>query len=158
VIEKGLPVQRGEDRREDGLRASETAELVFDDCRVHQDALLEEKALRGPRKASWGDETFDSTRPMNRGDGGRIARAPTSARSSSRRSTSISRGPSRVPRRSRHCSRRRIAASSLAPAHWRAAYLADSESQRERASMAKAYAAAPPSSAGDLVQVMGAAG
>src|SRR5262249_51523882 len=41
VVEKGTPgfsVGKIEDKM--GLRASETAELVFDDCRVHEDNLL----------------------------------------------------------------------------------------------------------------------
>lgn len=43
IIEKGTPGFRG-GRKEDklGMRASETAELIFEDCRVHKDQILGE--------------------------------------------------------------------------------------------------------------------
>ena len=46
-----------------GLRASDTAEIVLDDCRVHKDNLLggekkEEKGFKGAM------QTFDATRPI----------------------------------------------------------------------------------------------
>lgn len=43
IIEKGTPGFRG-GRKEDklGMRASETAELIFEDCRIHKDQILGE--------------------------------------------------------------------------------------------------------------------
>src|SRR5690606_5060450 len=66
VVEKGTPgfsVGRIEDKM--GLRASETAELVLEDCRVPEENLLggEERcvSMEGFRTAM---KTFDNTRPL----------------------------------------------------------------------------------------------
>ncbi|MCL4477587.1 MAG: acyl-CoA dehydrogenase family protein [Deltaproteobacteria bacterium] len=64
VVEKGTPglkMARLENKL--GLRASDTAEIVLDDCRVHKDNLLggekkEEKGFKGAM------QTFDATRPI----------------------------------------------------------------------------------------------
>lgn len=68
VVERGTPgfsVGKVEDKL--GLRASETAELVLEECRVPHDNLLggDERYERG-RKAGFmaAMKTFDSTRPM----------------------------------------------------------------------------------------------
>lgn len=68
VVEKGTPGFRvGKIEEKMGLRASETAELIFEDCRVHKDNLLGgeehyEKMAKGGFKTAMA--TFDSTRPM----------------------------------------------------------------------------------------------
>jgi acyl-CoA dehydrogenase len=66
VIEKGTPgFKVGKIEEKMGLRASETAELVFEDCRVHKDNLLggeEYYAKKAGFKGAMG--TFDASRPM----------------------------------------------------------------------------------------------
>jgi len=68
VVEKGTPgFLPGRIEEKMGLRASETAELVFEDCRVPIENLLggeeyySEKAKKGFKTAM---KTFDSTRPL----------------------------------------------------------------------------------------------
>lgn len=65
VVPKGTPgliVGRIEEKM--GLRASQTAELIFDNCRIPRDHLLagREKGAKGGFKAAMG--TLDATRPM----------------------------------------------------------------------------------------------
>ena len=44
VVEKGTPgFSSGKKEDKLGMRASETAELVFDNCRIHKDNLLGEE-------------------------------------------------------------------------------------------------------------------
>jgi len=66
VVEKGTPgfsVGKIEDKM--GLRASETAELVFEDCRVPEENLLGgEDSYRSKEGFMTAMKTFDSTRPM----------------------------------------------------------------------------------------------
>ena len=66
VVEKGTPgfgVGKIEDKM--GLRASETAELVFEDCRVPEDNLLGgEDGYRTKEGFMTAMKTFDTTRPM----------------------------------------------------------------------------------------------
>jgi acyl-CoA dehydrogenase len=66
VVEKGTPgfsVGKIEDKM--GLRASETAELVFEDCRVPEENLLGgEDSYRTKEGFMTAMKTFDSTRPM----------------------------------------------------------------------------------------------
>ncbi|MCB0219158.1 MAG: acyl-CoA dehydrogenase family protein, partial [Chrysiogenetes bacterium] len=67
IVEKGTPgFSLGKIEKKLGLRSSETAELVFDECRVHKDNLLGgeehyEKMGSGGFKTAM--KTFDSTRP-----------------------------------------------------------------------------------------------
>jgi acyl-CoA dehydrogenase len=68
VVEKGTPgFYTGRIEEKMGLRASETAELIFEECRVPIENLLggeeyyEEKAKEGFRTAM---KTFDATRPI----------------------------------------------------------------------------------------------
>ena len=61
VIEKGTPgFSSGKKEDKLGMRASETAELVFDNCRIHKDNLLCEE----------GDGFIQSLKIL---DGGRIS-------------------------------------------------------------------------------------
>jgi acyl-CoA dehydrogenase len=66
VVEKGTPgftVGKIEDKM--GLRASETAELVFEDCRVPEENLLGgEDSYKTKEGFMTAMKTFDSTRPM----------------------------------------------------------------------------------------------
>jgi acyl-CoA dehydrogenase len=66
VVEKGTPgfvMGKIEDKM--GLRASETAELVFEDCRVPEDNLLGgEESYRTKEGFMTAMKTFDTTRPM----------------------------------------------------------------------------------------------
>jgi len=66
VVEKGTPgfsVGKIEDKM--GLRASETAELVFEDCRVPEENLLGgEESYKTKEGFMTAMKTFDSTRPM----------------------------------------------------------------------------------------------
>jgi len=59
VIERGLPVSVGKNRREDGPARVGDPELVFDDCRVHR-RLLGGNGTRGQRLHG-AMKTFDST-------------------------------------------------------------------------------------------------
>lgn len=79
VVEKGTPGARvGKIESKMGLKAAETAELIYEDCRVHKDCLLggeahyEQKARGGFKTAM---QTFDATRPMVASMGVGIARA-----------------------------------------------------------------------------------
>jgi acyl-CoA dehydrogenase len=66
VVEKGTPgfsVGKIEDKM--GLRASETAELVFEDCRVPEDNLLGGEASYTTKQGFMtAMKTFDNTRPL----------------------------------------------------------------------------------------------
>src|SRR5205085_5863577 len=66
VVEKGTPgFTVGKIEEKMGLRASETAELVLDDVRVHEDNLLGGEAHYHGKEGFMGAmKTFDSSRPM----------------------------------------------------------------------------------------------
>ena len=67
VVEKGTPgFSFGKIEEKMGLRASETAELVLEDCRVPEENLLggEEHYERGKEGFMTAMKTFDSSRPM----------------------------------------------------------------------------------------------
>ncbi|MEW6776235.1 MAG: acyl-CoA dehydrogenase family protein [Bdellovibrionota bacterium] len=67
VVEKGTPgFSVGKIEKKLGLRASETAELILEDCRVHKDQLLggeEHYERMGAGGFKTAMKTFDSTRP-----------------------------------------------------------------------------------------------
>ncbi len=86
VVEKGTPgfaVGKIEDKM--GLRASETAELVLEDCRVPEENLLGgEEAYHTKEGFMTAMKTFDNTRPLVGGDGASASAAPrTSTRATS---------------------------------------------------------------------------
>ncbi len=61
IVERGTPgFGFGKKENKMGIRASSTAELVFEDCRVHKSAILG-KVGQGLRVAM---DTFDMTRPV----------------------------------------------------------------------------------------------
>lgn len=163
VVEKGTPgFSVGKIEEKMGLRASETAELVLEDVRVHQDCLLGgEKYYEGKEGFMGAMKTFDTTRPMVGAMAVGIARAAyekavdysKEAFGTARPSARLSFNQELLAR-----SKRRIEAARLLC--WRAAWMADAgQANAKEASMAKAYAArAAVDTLNDLVQVMGAAG
>ncbi len=67
VVEKGTPgFELGKIEDKMGIRASETAELVLEDCRVPEENLLggEAQYARGKEGFMTAMKTFDSSRPM----------------------------------------------------------------------------------------------
>jgi acyl-CoA dehydrogenase len=163
VVEKGTSgFSVGKIEEKMGLRASETAELVLEDCRVHQDCLLGgEKYYEGKEGFMGAMKTFDTTRPMVAAMAVGIARAAyEKALEFTKEHFDLSRPIARYHAVEELLARshRRIEASRLLT--WRAAYMADSSlPNAKEASMAKAYAArAAVDTLSDLVQVMGAAG
>ena len=163
VVERGTPgFSVGKLEEKMGLRASETAELVLDGCRVHQDTLLGGEAYYEGKEGFMGAmKTFDTTRPMV------AAMAVGIARAAYEKAVAFTQDHFELGRpiaRYRTVeellarSKRKIEASRLL-VH-RAAWMADADlPNAKEASMSKAYAArAATETLADLVQVMGAAG
>lgn len=163
VVEKGTPgfrVGKIEDKM--GLRASETAELVFEDVRVPAENLLGGERHYESKEGFLGAmKTFDNTRPMV------AAMAIGIARAAHERSVAFVKENFLVGRpiaRYRHLeaivarNERKLHAARLMV--WRAAWMADEAiPNAKEASMSKAYAArAAVEILADAVQVMGAAG
>ena len=163
VVEKGTPgFSVGKIEEKMGLRASETAELVLDGCRVPGDNLLGgEEHYAGKEGFMAAMKTFDSSRPMVGSVAVGIARAALEAASDFVRDDY---------RLFRHTPRyhqlagmladnaRRLDAARLMC--WRAAWMADEGvPNAKEASMAKAYAAQVAMRVcADAVQVMGGSG
>ena len=87
VVEKGTPgFSCGKIEDKMGIRASETAELVLEDCRVPEENLLGGEAHyeRGKEGFMAAMKTFDSSRPMV----GVARRSASRARRTSTRATS----------------------------------------------------------------------
>ena len=145
-----------------GLRASETAELVLEDCRVPAFNLLGgEEYYRGKEGFMGAMKTFDSTRPMVGAMATGIARAAYEyARDFVKENYALGRP---IPRYHQlaatlaECSR--LVESSRLMC-WRAAWMADEGiPNAKEASMAKAYAAkAAMKVCHDAVQILGAHG
>ncbi|MBI3185419.1 MAG: acyl-CoA dehydrogenase family protein [Myxococcales bacterium] len=163
MVEKGTPgFSVGKLEEKMGLRASETAELVLDNVRVHQDNLLGGEAYYEGKEGFMGAmKTFDSTRPMV------AAMAVGIARAAYERAVEFAKEHFELGRpigRYHYVqellarSKRRIDASRLLV--YRAAWMADAElPNAKEASMSKAYAARTAVEVlSDVVQVMGAAG
>jgi acyl-CoA dehydrogenase len=164
VVEKGTPgffCGKIEDKM--GIRASETAELVLEDCRVPEENLLggEEHYARGKEGFMAAMKTFDSSRPMVGVLGLGIARAAYEhARDFVKDNYALARP---IPRYAQIADtlaedKRLLDAARLMC--WRAAWMADEGlPNAKEASMAKAYAAkAAMKVCSDAVQVMGAHG
>lgn len=163
VVEKGTPgFSVGKLEEKMGLRASETAELVLDNVRVHKDCLLGGEAYYEGKEGFMGAmKTFDSTRPMVAAMAVGIARAAyEKALEFAKEHFELGRPIARYRYLEELLARskRKIDASRLLV--WRAAWMADAEiPNAKEASMSKAYAArAAVEVLSDLVQVMGAAG
>ena len=73
VVEKGTPgmvVERLEHKL--GIRASDTATIRFTDCRVPKENLLGSPDVEAEQGFAGVMQTFDNTRPLVAGDGGRL--------------------------------------------------------------------------------------
>ncbi len=163
VVERDRPGFRvGRIEKKLGLRASETAELVFEDCRVPADNLLGGEAHYASKEGFLGAmKTFDNTRPLVAAMGIGIARASLErTRDWLRERYDLSRP---IPRYARlkdtlatHL--RKVDAARLLT--WRAAWMGDNQlPNTKEASMAKAHAGRVATNAcAACVDVMGADG
>jgi acyl-CoA dehydrogenase len=164
VIEKGTPgFTCGKIEDKMGIRASETAELVLEDCRVPEENLLGGEAHyeRGKEGFMAAMKTFDSSRPMVGILGLGIARAAYEHARDFVKDNYVLARP--IPRYAQladllAADKRLLDAARLMC--WRAAWMADEGlPNAKEASMAKAYAArAAMKVCTDAVQVMGAHG
>jgi acyl-CoA dehydrogenase len=144
VVEKGTPgfsVGKIEDKM--GLRASETAELVLEDCRVPEENLLGgEEKYQTKEGFMTAMKTFDNTRPLVAAMALGIGRAAYEyARDFVKENYVLSRP---IPRYAAIAERLARVGRQLAAARmmtWRAAWLADQEiANAKEASMSKAMA------------------
>ncbi len=164
VVERGTPgFSLGKIEDKMGIRASETAELVLEDCRVPDDNLLGGEAhyLRGKEGFMTAMKTFDSSRPMVAILAVGIARAAHEyARDFVKQNYLLGRA---LPRYQALASlladnQRLVDAARLMC--WRAAWMADlGLPNAKEASMCKAYAAQVAMRVcRDAVQILGAHG
>ncbi len=163
VVEKGTPgFSVGKIEEKMGLRASETAELVLEECRVPEENLLGgEAAYAGKEGFMTAMKTFDSTRPVVGVMAVGIARAAWEvACEFVRDNYQLSRPIPRYAQLAQLLADdgRLIDAARLLC--WRAAWMADEGiANAKEASMAKAYAAKIAMKVcADAVQVLGAHG
>jgi acyl-CoA dehydrogenase len=166
VVEKGTPgFYCGKIEEKMGLRASETAELVLEDCRVPEENLLGGEAHYTAKGAKEGFmaamKTFDSSRPMVGIMAVGIARAAyEAARDFVKENYMLARPLPRYAQLAQMLAdnKRMLDAGRLMC--WRAAWMADEGvPNAKEASMAKAYAAkAAMKVCTDAVQIMGAHG
>ena len=163
VVEAGTPGFRlGRIEKKMGLRASETAELVFEDCRVPARYLLGgEENYEKKEGFKTAMKTFDSTRPMVASMAVGIARAALEETESFYKANYMTGRP--IPRYRRMATRLAQMRRHLDTARlmcWRAAWLADrGTANAKEAAMCKAFA---PRAAQDIatgcLQVLGAHG
>jgi acyl-CoA dehydrogenase len=163
VVEKGTPgFSVGKLEKKMGLRASETAELVLEDCRVHVDNLLGgESIYEATDGFKTAMKTFDNTRPLVAAMAVGIGRAAYErARDFAKEAYCLARP---LPRHALIQAllgkmERRLEAARLLV--WRAAAMADlGLPNTKEASMSKAYAAEVAQQVTiDALEVMGAAG
>lgn len=164
VVERGTPgFSCGKIEDKMGLRASETAELVLDECRVPAENLLGGEAHydRGQEGFMTAMKTFDSSRPMIAALGIGIARAAYDHMVDFVKQNYVLARP--IPRYAQlaqtiaDCKRALDAARLMT---WRAAWMADEGvPNAKEASMAKAYAARVAMRVcTEAVQVLGAHG
>jgi acyl-CoA dehydrogenase len=163
VVEKGTPgFTVGKIEEKMGLRSSETAELVLEDCRVHEDHLLGGEGHYAKKEGFMGAmKTFDSSRPMVAAMATGIARAAfDAAREWVRDRYQLARPIPRYALLAQALADmdRLVDASRLLV--WRAAWMADEGiPNAKEASMAKAYAGrAAMKVCADALQIMGADG
>jgi acyl-CoA dehydrogenase len=163
VVEKGTAgFSVGKIEEKMGLRASETAELVLEDCRVLGDNLLGGEAAYVSKEGFMtAMKTFDSTRPLVAAMACGIGRAAYEyARDFVKDNYMLSRP---IPRYSAIAERLAKVGRRLAAARglvYRATYLADLEQPNAReASMSKAYAGqAAIAACIDAIDICGAHG
>ena len=164
VVEKGTPGFRvGRIEKKMGLHAQETAELVFEDCRVHRDHLLGGEAYyesKGSAGFKIAMQFFDTTRPLVAILAIGIARAAHEiARDWFREKYGKSQSPAAVLARDRLARMERAVRAGRLLA-WKAAWLADlGRPNSKEASMAKAYAGTIATRVcSDAVELLGADG
>ncbi len=156
VVERGTPgFSVGKIEQKMGLRASETAELLLEEVRVHESNLLGREGFKTAMK------TFDNTRPMVAAMAVGIGRAAFErARDFAKDAFMLSRAIPRYAsiRQSLGKIERRLEAARTLV--WRAAAMADEGIPNTmEASMAKAFAAEVAQQATiDALEIMGAAG
>lgn len=163
VVERGTPGFRvGKIEKKMGLRASETAELVLEECRVPAANLLGGEAHYDSKEGFLGAmKTFDTTRPMVAAMAVGIGRAALERASLHAKEAGVFRSRSlravQIADGLAAASRKLEAARLLT---WRASWMADEGVPNAReASMSKAYAATAALEATSMaVQAMGAAG
>ena len=144
VVEKGTPgfsVGRIEDKM--GLRASETAELAFEECRVPEDNLLGgEDSYKSKEGFMTAMKTFDTTRPLVAAMALGIGRAAYEYAVAFVKEHYVLSRP--IPRYAAIAERLARVGRNLAAARvttWRAAWLADQgENNAKEASICKAMA------------------
>ena len=161
VVEKGTPGFRvGKIEKKMGLRASETAELILENCRVPGANLLGGGADKGEGFMG-AMKTFDTTRPMVAAMAVGIGRAAIERASEFAREAGLLRSPAMCA----HLIADQLATSArkLEVARlltWRASWMADEGLPNAReASMCKAYAAqAALEACTNAMTAMGAAG
>jgi acyl-CoA dehydrogenase len=144
VVEKGTPgfsVGRIEDKM--GLRASETAELVLEDCRVPEENLLGgEDSYKSKEGFMTAMKTFDTTRPLVAAMALGIGRAAYEYAVDFVKANYVLSRP--IPRYAAIAERLARVGRNLNAARmttWRAAWLADNgENNAKEASMCKAMA------------------
>jgi acyl-CoA dehydrogenase len=163
VVEKGTPgFSVGKIEEKMGLRASETAELVLEECRVPEENLLGgEQHYQGSEGFMTAMKTFDSSRPMVGILGVGIARAALDYATEFVRDSYVLARP--IPRYTQLAQMLADDARMLDAARlmcWRAAWMADEGiPNAKEASMAKAYAAKVAMKVcTDAVQILGAHG
>lgn len=163
VVEKGTPGFRvGKIEEKMGLRASETAELVLDDCVVPEENLLGgEERYQGKEGFMGAMQTFNSSRPMVAAMALGIARAAFErCRDFVKDNYMLGRPIARYRVLTDRLARmsQRIDAARLLT--WRAAWMADANLPNAReASMCKAYAAEVALEVCEsAIQICGAAG
>jgi acyl-CoA dehydrogenase len=164
VVEKGTPgFYCGKIEDKMGIRASETAELVLEDCRVPEENLLGGEAHydRGKEGFMAAMKTFDSSRPMVGILGLGIARAAYEyARDFVKENYVLARPIPRYAQLADTLANDKRLLDAARLMCWRAAWMADEDlPNAKEASMAKAYAAKVAMKVcTDAVQVMGAHG
>lgn len=146
VVERGTPgFIQGKKIKKMGLRASDTAELVFDECRVHKDNLLGGEEAYGLGGRSGGFRvamaTFDATRPIVAAMGIGIARAAFEyTRDWLRSQYSLGRPIPRYQQMKEKLAEMERKLTTARLLTWRAAWMADvGRPNSKEASMCKAY-------------------
>ena len=163
VVEKGTPgfgVGKIEDKM--GLRASETAELVFEDCRVPEENLLGgEERYTHNQGFMTAMKTFDSTRPLVASMAIGIGRAAYEyARDFVKTNYALSHHTPRYAQIAERLARVLRGLEAARAVTWRAAWLADEGKENAKeASMCKAMAGqAAIRSCIEAIEICGAEG
>ncbi|HEX2570231.1 MAG TPA: acyl-CoA dehydrogenase family protein [Polyangia bacterium] len=163
IVEKGTPgFSVGKVEEKMGLRSSETAELVLEDCRVPEDQLLGGEAHYRSKEGFMGAmKTFDSSRPLVGALGLGIARAAFEyTRDFVRDNYMLGRSLPRYVQLAQILADDKRLLDAARLMCWRAAWMADEGiPNAKEASMAKAYAAKVAMRVcSDAVQILGAHG